>query len=208
MNMNKKKKYYLVKDSSYDYKNDLFIYELSNTNCLDDYIKNISDLDNISIFKYNLDKCISIFFSSFYFLQYKKIYFKISIQKNPIIFDFINHYYCDDIIYKKSIIYNFYKNLMFIYDGKKGLFQKLNINKNLNLNKKEDLELLYSLMINIIRCNAHLPLITYFFENYDELLSKKQQYDFNILKKYKKGEIYYNICDIWELLINNYIKNK
>ena len=97
---------------------------------------------------------------------------------------------------------------MFIYDGKKGLFQKLNINKNLNLNKKEDLELLYSLMINIIRCNAHLPLITYFFENYEELLSKKQQYDFNILKKYKKGEIYYNICDIWELLINNYIKNK
>ena len=109
MNM-KEKRFLLIKDNSYNYINDIYIYDLINNGFLDNNIKKISNKKELIEFKKALDNFISFYYSYFSFLKKADLYLKILIR-NIVTIDY------DDLYNMKICIINFYSNIKYIYNS-------------------------------------------------------------------------------------------
>lgn len=199
MNM-KEKRFLLIKDNSYKYINDLYIYNLINDGFLDNNIKKIGNRKELIIFKNSLDKFISFYYSYFSFLKKSDFYLKILIK------NILNINY-DNLYYKKICIENFYSNIKYVYNYNKSFFANIGITKKMSLNDKNNIEKIFDLMLNMTKANKNKVQLYYIFEKYDVILKEKNENNHFSFKNNKKT-VYYSICDNWDYLITNYCNNK
>lgn len=198
MNM-KEKKFLLIKDNSYKYINDFYIYNLINDGFLDNNIKKIGNRKELIIFKNSLDNFISFYYSYFSFLKKADFYLKILI-KNILNIDY------DYLYYKKICIGNFYSNIKYVYNYNKSFFVNIGITRKMSLKDKNDIEKIFDLMLNMIKANKDKVQLYYIFEKYDVILKEKNENNHFSFKNNKKT-VYYSICDNWDYLITNYCNN-
>ena len=197
MNM-KEKRFLLIKDNSYNYINDIYIYDLINNGFLDNNIKKISNKKELIEFKKALDNFISFYYSYFSFLKKADLYLKILIR-NIVTIDY------DDLYNMKICIINFYSNIKYIYNSNKEFFVNAGITKKMSLFDKSDVKKLFDLMLKIVSANKDKVQLYYIFEKYDVILHERLE---NIFMTFNnKKAIYYSICDNWDYLITNYCNN-
>ena len=205
-----KKKFLLIKDSTYNYENDYYIFCLSQAKTLDSIIGKLNSKESIINFKYNLNNFISFFNVTFKFLKKREIYFKLLLDYESPTFllstDDNNYIF----VFKKYCIKSFYDNIRFIYKYDKMLFRRIGIKRNMSLNNEKDVNTIFNFMMDIIHFNKDKYQLFFVFENYRVFIDDKKIYYAKKKKKYNEdnivNDVYHNICDNWDILIDKYAK--
>lgn len=198
------------------------IYRLIEDGCLDETIKNINDKPTYQ-FKNDKDKYLDgneqfidilcafiIYFNRMFApLTFKEAYLRNIFEGKKIEY-FLCKKYIGDNNYipffkynmQKIIIENFYKNIIYVYNEYESFFIKNNITKNLDLNNKSDVEIIFNFLRKIVWCNYDEFQLICVFENYNNYI---YSLDTDISYDSKK-EITYNYYETqWEKLIGNFI---
>ena len=104
----KEKIFFLIKDKTYDYKNDYFICSLLIDNKLDNILVKYNSKSDLITLKKLLDDFISFYYLYFSFLKKSDLYLIILINS-------INHINLDFLNSKRICVNNFYSNIKYMY---------------------------------------------------------------------------------------------
>ena len=111
---------------------------------------------------------------------------------------------------RKKIVYGFYKNIINLFNQSKiirSFFKNRNIDKNIDLNNKKDVSVLYLILKQLSLTSIHNWEIVYLFEEIDVYinnLSNELALDYS-----QTLQVTINFFILqWERMINNYYKNK
>ena len=111
---------------------------------------------------------------------------------------------------QKKIVYGFYKNIINLFNQSKiirSFFKNRNIDKNIDLNNKEDVSVLYQILKQLSLTSIHNWEIVCLFEEIDVYinnLSNELALDYS-----QTLQITINFFILqWERIIDNYYKNK
>lgn len=202
----------------HSYNNGGIIYQLINEGDLDSIIlKKIKLENNPFVFKnlivtdeefiYNLNDLIHFFDNSFAPLHYKhhrlSNIFEDKCPQFLLSKEKVNSA-TDYFLAKKFLVKNMYDNIKFIYDEHKDFFKKANIKKNMSLNNKNNIEILFNFMKQLNWCNYDNRAMYYVFTNYNNVIKEKMS---NNNQQEVISNVLYTFIENWTELIANYNKN-
>lgn len=193
----KEKIFFLIKDKTYDYKNDYFICSLLIDNKLDNILVKYNSKSDLITLKKLLDDFISFYYLYFSFLKKSDLYLIILINS-------INHINLDFLNSKRICVNNFYSNIKYIFDNNGEFFLSQGISKNMSLEDDDNVNKIFELLIKLVKSNKDNIQLYYIFENYKVI---KKECKMKQKSTLRNEEAYYKICDNWDVIITNYKKN-